>query len=410
MKTNVVMPKMGESITDGTILAWHKSVGESISKDEPLLDIGTDKVDSEIPSPASGKILEIKFNINDTVPVGEVIAIISDSDDTDEDNSDFELNKKIKEEEIKIEETKIEKPPVNIKKQNPNTDKFFTPLVKSIATKEGISLDELSSINGSGSNGRITKNDILSYLEQKNNFKVKQNSHSEDADRVRLTIADRMIQSQKTSAHVYTVAEADVTNLVKIREHNNKSFIENHDIKITYTPMIIHACKKALKEFPLINSSFDGKKITYHKNVDIGVAVALETNNLVVPVIKNAEEINFLGLSRKSSRLAIDARSGNLQADDLSGSTFTITNPGMFGGLFGMGIINQPNVAILTVGSFQKRPIVKETEHGDSIIIRNMSYLTLGYDHRIIDGVYGTKFLMRVIELIEDMDESILEI
>ena len=282
--------------------------------------------------------------------------------------------------------------------------------MRSIAEAEHISISELSKIKGSGSNDRVTKKDILQHIKSLGKSTTIDLPKIEDVDRVRKRISERMLESQKISAHVYTTAEVDVTMLVEIRRNNNERYISTHDIKITYTPMIIHACKKALQEFPLINSSFDGEKVLYHKNINIGLAVALENNNLVVPVIKNTEEMNFLGISRQSSRLASSARDGNLSPDDISGSTFTVTNPGMFGGLFGMGIINQPNVAILTVGSFQKRPVVRETIHGDSIVIRNMSYLTLGYDHRIIDGVYGTRFLMRVIDIIENIQDSVLDL
>ena len=406
MSTNVVMPKMGESITEGTILVWHKEVGDSIAKDETLLDIGTDKVDSEIPSPASGVIESIHFKVNDTVPVGEVIAVISGSGKANDKAANPDVLDTEKEE--KKPKTRIPQVKKTLKPRDSTI--FYTPLVRSIAEAESIPLSDLSKINGTGSNNRVTKKDILKYIDDLGSTRNTDSISIESADRVRKRIAERMLESQKISAHVYTTAEVDVTNLVDIRRKNNERYVDAHDIKITYTPMIVHACKKALQEFPLINSSFDGEEIHYHRSLDIGLAVALENNNLVVPVIKNTEEMNFLGISRQASRLASDARNGNLSPDDISGSTFTVTNPGMFGGLFGMGIINQPNVAILTVGSFQKRPIVRETQHGDSIVIRNMCYLTLGYDHRIIDGVYGTKFLMRVIDLIEKTDESILEL
>ena len=435
MIVDVLMPKMGESITEGTIVEWKKSIGDSIAKDETLLEISTDKVDSEIPCPTAGKVLELLFDENDTVEVNTIIARIGteDSDTLDskvEDNKienivtenkeinkapiDNQVNKGISEEEVVIEEE-------NKKRV------FYSPLVKSIAEKEGIALDELSKINGSGDGGRVNKADILSYINVKNS-KVNQSKSQptlepvgsstnipasnelkdsiEKMDRVRAKISEHMVNSKNVSAHVYSTSEVDVTNIVSIRNTKKDAFKAKNDIKLTYTPIIVSACIKAIQEFPLMNASIDGNNIIHHQNINMGIAVALPDNNLIVPVIKCAEEKNFLGLSRGVDQFANKARSNSLDADDIFGSTFTVTNPGIFGGLFGMPIINQPNVGILSVGSIEKRPVVKETDFGDAVFIRHMLYLTLGYDHRLIDGAYGTKFLSRIKQLLENFNEN----
>ena len=415
---DVIMPKMGESITEGTILEWKKKVGDNIGKDETLLEISTDKVDSEIPSPASGLILEIIAQVNDTIPVGDVIARIG--------NADEELDISTKESSHQSESTpkpeikQVETPfstPVKTSVTISSQKRFYSPLVKSIAKKEGISQEELDSLSGSGKNGRVNKQDILSYLN--NNIETVQSRKVEPSllqpqiikamsdavepmTRMRKKIADHMVQSVHTSPHVYTTVEADVTNLVNIRSEYNENFKNRSGVSLTYTPMILDACIRTIQEFPLMNASLDGDNIIHHRNINMGVAVALHDDNLIVPVIHSSEEKNFLGLARAMADLANRARENKLSPDEIFGSTFTVTNPGVFGGLFGMGIINQPNVGILAVGSFQKRPVVKETEYGDTIVIRNMVYLTLSYDHRIIDGSFGTKFLSRLVENIEN--------
>ena len=426
MIVDVLMPKMGESITEGTIVEWKKNVGDMIAKDETLLEISTDKVDSEIPCPTEGKVLELLFNKNDTVEVNTIIARIgtedSDSLDSntessvsdDKENSNEEILEDVKKEEVSIKEEVIS--------DNNKTDRiFYSPLVKSIAKKEGISLDELSSIKGSGNGGRVNKSDILNYIDSKSNTTQdvqpaaistdyassgQLQDSIEEMDRVRVKIAEHMVNSKNVSAHVYTTSEVDVTNIVNIRNSKKDAFLNKNNIKLTYTPIIVSACIKAIQEYPLMNASIDGTNIVHHANINMGIAVALPDNNLIVPVIKASEEKNFLGLSRNVDSYAKKARSNSLAADDIFGSTFTVTNPGIFGGLFGMPIINQPNVGILSVGSIEKRPVVKETEYGDAVFIRHMLYLTLGYDHRLIDGAYGTKFLSRVKELLENYNES----
>ena len=420
--TDVVMPKMGESITEGTILEWKKQVGDSIAKDETLLEISTDKVDSEIPSPATGTIVEIIAQVNDTIPVGDVIARIGEvgeSASTEEVSvetapteeslpTEPDLVPEIKE--VVQSEIVIEKPIIQSGKR------FYSPLVKSIAKKEGITQAELDALIGTGNNGRVNKQDILAYLkirtagaptqtedviEQPASIVPTMSDEIEPMSRMRKRIAEHMVQSVQTSPHVYTTVEADVTNLVHIRAEHKESFKSKAGVNLTYTPMLLDACIRVIQEFPLMNASLDGDNIVHHRNINMGVAVSLPDDNLIVPVIHSSEEKNFLGLARSVSDLAGRARENKLMPDEIFGSTFTITNPGVFGGLFGMGIINQPNVGILSIGSFHKRPVVKETEYGDTVVVRSMVYLTLSYDHRIIDGAYGTRFLARLVEIIE---------
>ena len=428
MIVDVLMPKMGESITEGTIVEWKKNVGDMIEKDETLLEISTDKVDSEIPCPTAGKVLELLFDKNATVEVNTIIARIgteaSDKLDSSQDNASKEevvveesKNKPVQQNESNKED-KIE-----IKNEKKENRIFFSPLVKSIAQKEGISIEELQNIQGSGSGGRVNKSDILNYIENKSNIITQPASSEpiatstdysvhnlkdsvEQMDRVRTKIAEHMVQSKNISAHVYTTSEVDVSNIVNMRNIKKDAFLSRNNIKLTYTPIIVSACIKAIQEFPMMNASIDGTNIIHHQNINMGIAVALPDNNLIVPVVKAAEEKNFLGLSRSIDSYAKKARSNSLAADDIFGSTFTVTNPGIFGGLFGMPIINQPNVGILSVGSIEKRPIVKETQYGDAVFVRHMLYLTLGYDHRLIDGAYGTKFLSRLKQLLENYNED----
>ena len=428
MIVDVLMPKMGESITEGTIIEWKKNIGDTIEKDETLLEISTDKVDSEIPCPSAGKILALLYDKNETVEVNTIIAKIGTEE---EENIDINSESFSKEEQIIIEDKKsdiksipkeIEEIKSNNEENNNKIDRvFYSPLVKSIALKEGVSIEELSNINGSGYNNRVNKNDLLEYIKTKETPINTQNtiaqsiefndgnslqSSIEKMDRVRLKIAKHMIQSKETSAHVYTTSEVDVTNIVLMRNNKKDDFLKKNELKLTYTPIIVSACIKAIQEFPMINCSIDEENIIHHKNINMGIAVALPNNNLIVPVIKSSEEKNFLGLTRSIDNLAKKARSNSLTPDAIFGSTFTVTNPGIFGGLFGMPIINQPNVAILSVGSIEKKPVVKETEFGDAVFVRNMMYLTLGYDHRLIDGAYGTRFLSRVKELLENYNEQ----
>ena len=429
MIVDVLMPKMGESITEGTIVEWKKNVGDMIEKDETLLEISTDKVDSEIPCPTAGKVLELLFDKNATVEVNTIIARIgtdaSDNLDSVQDNTAKE--EVVEEEQSKKEDTQQneqnKEDKIEVKAERKENRIFYSPLVKSIAKKEGISLEELQSIQGSGSGGRVNKNDILNYIQNKSNITVQSapaepiatsvdySVHNlkdsvEQMDRVRTKIAEHMVQSKNISAHVYTTSEVDVSNIVNMRNNKKDAFLDRNNIKLTYTPIIVSACIKAIQEFPMMNASIDGTNIIHHQNINMGIAVALPDNNLIVPVIKAAEEKNFLGLSRSIDSYAKKARSNSLEANDIFGSTFTVTNPGIFGGLFGMPIINQPNVGILSVGSIEKRPVVKETQYGDAVFVRHMLYLTLGYDHRLIDGAYGTKFLSRLKQLLENYNKD----
>jgi len=412
MSVDVIMPKLGESITEGTILEWKKQVGDSIEKDETLLEISTDKVDSEVPSPAKGKISEILYKVNDTVSVGLTIARIA---------GDGEIVSKQEKPEVthddKAEKT-VEKKEINSTKikDKVRSKRFYSPLVKSIASKEGISLSKLDDLPGSGANNRVNKNDILNYINNKEDSTIDEASSInlenkiEPMGHVRKMIADHMVKSRETSVHVYSTSEIDVTNIVNYRNSSKEAFSSRYQTNLTYTPFFIDAVVRAIHDFPLINASVQGDNIQHNQNINIGVAVALDDNNLIVPVIKRTEELNFLGIARSSSDLAIRARENKLLPDEVKGSTFTVTNPGIFGSLFGMGIINQPNVSLLSVGAIHKKPVVKETEYGDVVVVRSMIYLTLAYDHRLIDGAYGTRFLSKIKELLENFSSNNIKI
>ena len=433
MATDIIMPKMGESITEGTITEWKKNVGDNVEKDETILEISTDKVDSEVPSPASGEIISILFDANETVEVGAVIGVIGEkgekiknevapdkSDSTDKDL--YNVNEDVTSS-VEIPSNDLE---VDLKNDYKTSNRFYSPLVRSIAKKEGINLSELDNIVGTGRGGRVNKLDILNYLKsketsslhntvevnkesKKSTFSSAQNLDSkvEPMDPVRKKISEHMIQSQRISAHVYSTIDIDVTNLLKVKNTYSEVYKDKHSIKLTVTSLLIDACIKALSEFPLLNTSIVDTNIVHHKNINMGVAVALEDNNLIVPVIKSSEELNLIGLSRSLEDLSVRARNKQLDLEEVQGSTFTITNPGVFGGLFGIPIINQPNVGILSIGKIQKKPVVKETDFGDSIVIRSMMYVTLGYDHRLIDGAYGTRFLSYLSQVIDAYGDKI---
>lgn len=424
MLVDVVMPKMGESITEGTILEWRKGVGDTIAADEILLEIGTDKVDSEIPSPTGGLIKEILAKPNDVVDVGTVIARI----DTD---GERETAPEPKEEAV---ETPPQEPepqksePIASKpvvappppSQPTGEKKYYTPLVKSIARKEGITPDELASIIGSGKNGRVTKKDLLAYIETRtapttipsapplaatpdSPVMTQLTDERIEMDKMRRSIAEHMRASLDTSAHVHLMNEVDMTRIVRYVDEKNDGFKTREGFALTYTPFIVYACVRALQSFPDMNSAIEGTTIIHKKNVNIGIAVAVESG-LMVPVIPQCEELNFLGLCRKVRDLAIRARNKQIKPDELSGSTFSISNFGMFNVTTGTPIINQPNVGILGVGTIKKKPVVLESEHGDSIGIRSMMYLSLGFDHRLIDGAVGAHFLQSVQQNLENMD------
>lgn len=442
MSNEVIMPKMGESIVEGTIIDWKKNIGDYVEKDEILLEISTDKVDSEIPSPVEGKLIKILYEKNDTVEVGKVIAYVGDDDvnvleeetilDIKE-NEDEDINNLSNSNE-NTENSSTKNPLVTKKVEQSNPDleiknmsyndyrkKFFSPLVRKIANEKNISLAEMNNILGTGLNGRVSKNDLLNFIssDQKNQ-KTNDSLHKKDSlikdesvldgsfeemSRVQKIVASHMKDSLAISPHVYSNVEVDVTKIVDFVKNNKQLYSEKYSCNLTYTPIFIEACVEAIKQFPLINSSIIDDKILKHTNINIGIAVALDDDSLIVPVIKKSEERNFLGFIRSASELAANARSGNLSTDDISGSTFTLTNPGIFGSVFGLAIINQPNVAILSTGSIQKKPVVKETEYGDAVLVRSMMNLTLGYDHRLINGAYGSRFLVCIKDWLENFNK-----
>jgi 2-oxoglutarate dehydrogenase E2 component (dihydrolipoamide succinyltransferase) len=436
----IVMPKMGESIEEATITKWFVKEGDTVSEDDVLLEIATDKVDSEIPSPVEGTIKKIMYQQDETVAVGSVIAVI----DLDGSGSD----EPAKQDESSTE-TKIEKPAENKKSEaeevpkelntaaaenefNFAGDRFYSPLVRKIAKDENISQSELESITGSGINGRVQKKDMLEFLEnrgkstpKKEELKPKATTETQageapktehfpvsvagedeiiQMDRMRKIIANHMVQSIKVSAHVTNMIEVDVTNIVNWRNKVKNEFQKREGQKITYLPLFMEAAIKGLKDFPKINSSVDGDNIIIKKRINFGVAVALPDNNLIVPVIKNADMLNVAGLTKELNRLADNARNNKLKPDDIQDGTFTVTNFGSFGNTMGTPIINQPQVAILAVGAIVKKPAVLETPQGDVIAIRHKMFLSLTYDHRIIDGALGGSYLKRVAEYIENFD------
>ena len=412
MVVDVVMPKMGESITEGTILEWRKGVGDTIATDEILLEIGTDKVDAEIPTPNSGIITEILAEPNDVVEVGKVIARI----DTDESGATPTPSKTTPEREKEPEPP----PPVPTKPEPPVSStekKYYTPVVKSIARKEGVSQEELAAITGTGKNGRVTKKDLLTHLEQRTAAQViapeppavsvpvvsQLTDERVEMDKMRRSIAEHMRLSLDTSAHVHLINEVDMTHIVQYADVNGPSFKAREGFSLTYTPFIVYACVRALQAFPDMNSSLEGTTIIHKKNVNIGLAVAVEAG-LMVPVIPQCEELNFLGLCRKVRDLAVRARTKQIKPEELSGSTFSISNFGMFNVTTGTPIINQPNVGILGVGTIKKKPVVIETPQGDTIGIRSIMYLSIGFDHRLVDGAGGAQFIEAVQKNLETMD------
>lgn len=448
---NIFMPKLGEGIMEATVLRWHKKPGEWVKMDETLLEIATDKVDTEVPSTAEGTLEEVLCKENDVIAIGSVIAKI---------RTQARL-----ETEIVQSTPSYSPPPIQVNNAettenivpaipyqplqhevgyNPNAARFYSPLVMNIAASEGIDFNELSSIQGTGNEGRVTKKDVLNYLEKRNSaptpvshvsntpiqsqqvppvqaqqappvpvetakvdvdqFSASDNVEIIEMDRMRKMIAEHMTRSLDTSAHVTSFAEADVTNLVKWREKIKGAFEKREGEKITYTPVFIEAIVKSIKQFPLLNASVVGDKILLKKDINIGMATALPNGNLIVPVIKNADQLSTIGLVKQVNRLANNARDGKLQPADTQSGTFTFTNIGTFGSLMGTPIINQPQVAILAVGAIKKKPVVIESEKGDSIAIRHMMFVSMSYDHRIIDGGLGSKFLAAFVKALESFD------
>ncbi len=423
---DIVMPKLGESIQEATITKWFKKVGDTIEEEDVLLEIATDKVDSEIPSPVDGVLVKVLFEEDAIVPVGEVIAVV----DLDGDASTIETEGQPKEEnnEIIISEDKEDIKPEQSVSDLSKSDKFYSPLVKSIAGKENISVEELDGIKGSGQNGRVTKLDVLNYLQNKGNkaeakstataqpsapatakiqappVSAGENDTVVKMDRMRKMIADHMVMSMQVSPHVTNFIEVDVTPLVMWRNKVKDEFQNREGTKITYMPVFIEAVAKALKQYPGINASTDGENIILRKNINIGVAVALPTGNLIVPVVKNADQKSLLGITVDMNRLAESARNNKLEPDDIQGGTFTISNFGSFRNLTGTPIINQPQVAILATGNIEKKPAVLETPAGDVIAVRHKMMLALTYDHRVIDGALAGGYLRYLADLLEQYD------
>ncbi len=462
-EVEVVMPKMGESITEGTVVAWYKDIGDEVAIDEALLEIGTDKVDTEVPSPAEGVLTEKRVDEGETVEVGTVVAILASEAETGAveapvpEAPDEEAGAEPEERELPstppsgdgaVRETEeTDRPPAETIKRRGSDGRFYSPLVRSIAKEEGLRMSELESLEGSGRGGRVTKEDVMAYLEEREeapaapataperpprpsppaeeaparpDYSVEEGPSEDELrqqygdrievqpmDRMRRMTAEHMVRSKATSAHVTSFAEADVTGLVRLRESNKEAFLERESVKLTYTPFFVKAAVEALREHPILNASVEGDKIVLKKDYHVGIAVAIGNKGLLAPVIRNAGDYNVVGLARKAANIAERARNKELEPDELQGGTFTVTNIGSLGSLMGTPIINQPQVGILATGAIQKRPVVVEDEDfGDSISIRHMMYLSLSYDHRIIDGAMGASFLQRVVAELESFSED----
>ena len=447
-KIELKLPKMGESVAEATLTSWLKEIGDDIEADEPVLEIATDKVDSEVPSEVDGKLLEKRFEVDDVIKVGEVIAIIeTEGEDEDEDNSDSEeksiddkseLTEDSQEDSAKVAESFIEKGEQTLDKPSQDfsqSERFYSPLVKNIAKEEGISFEELEQINGSGKDNRVTKNDILAYVKDRQKYSVPQqtqpqhrasqqttqstpspkvetplNINGEDEviemNRMGKLIAKHMIHSTQTSAHVQSFIEVDVTKIWNWRNKHKQAFQDREGEKLTFTPIFMEAVAKAIKDFPMINISVDGDQLIKRKHINLGMAAALPNGNLIVPVIHDADQLNLLGMAKKVNDLASRARQGQLKPDETQGGTYTVTNVGTFGSVMGTPIINQPQVGILALGAIRKVPAVIETPEGDFIGIRHKMFLSHSYDHRVVNGALGGQFVQRVAQYLEDFDED----
>ncbi|WP_167342467.1 MULTISPECIES: dihydrolipoamide acetyltransferase family protein [Nonlabens] len=437
------LPKMGESVAEATITTWLKNVGDTIEMDEPVLEIATDKVDSEVPSEVDGVLKEILFQVDDVVQVGQTIAIIETDGDSATDAASSSSNDSTPAEAtvqpveaVKAATAQVDKGMATAGKVDndyANSDSFYSPLVKNIAKEENISLEELEAINGTGKDGRVTKNDILAYVEDKKAGKtapapaaattaaaskpaaapvkaapVSVNGEDEiiEMSRMGKLISHHMIASVQTSAHVQSFIEADVTTIWNWRKKNKDAFKAREGENLTFTPIFMEAVATALKEFPMMNISVDGDKIIKRKNVNLGMAAALPDGNLIVPVIKNADQLNLVGMAKSVNDLANRARNGKLKPDDTQGGTYTVTNVGTFGSVLGTPIINQPQVGILALGAIRKVPAVIETPDGDFIGIRMKMFLSHSYDHRVVNGALGGQFVQRVAQLLESFDPN----
>lgn len=431
-KFELKLPKMGESVAEATITNWLKNVGDHINADEAVLEIATDKVDSEVPSEVSGTLTEVLFQVNDVVQVGQTIAYIETEGGVVVDAPKEETtaaNVQAIEKQVETAKEIVATAPVNFA----DSDKFYSPLVKNIAKEEGVSLAELESISGTGKEGRVTKNDILDYIKGRSSqptatsqqpqatsqpvqaapqpatakaAPVSVNGGDEivEMDRMRKLISGYMVQSVQTSAHVQSFIEVDVTNIVKWRDKVKNKFEQREGEKLTFTPIFMEAVAKALKDFPGMNISVDGEYIIKKKNINLGMAAALPNGNLIVPVIKNADQLNLVGMAKAVNDLGNRAKAGKLKPDDTQGGTYTVTNVGTFGSVFGTPIINQPQVGILALGAIRKVPAVIETPEGDFIGIRQKMFLSHSYDHRVVDGALGGSFVKRVADYLEAFD------
>ncbi len=431
-RVELVMPKMGESIMEATILKWRKKIGESVELDEPVLDIATDKVDSEIPSPVAGVLVEILFQENDVVGINTAIAILETESVANlpaEASANASSSSKSAEVEVPYvpaQPSGVSSPTSNVQSlKSSGEGRFYSPLVRTIARQEGIAQSELDALPGSGQEGRVTKKDILAYVENRGSTlsapasiasqpssvqspmsSIGGNVEIIEMDRMRRLIADHMVMSKHTSPHVTSFVEADVTNLVNWRNRVKDQFKKQYGENITFTPIFVEAVARAIRDFPMINVSVDGTKIILKKDINIGMAAALPSGNLIVPVIKNADFLNLAGLTKLVNDLANRARTNQLKPDEIQGGTFTLTNVGTFGNVMGTPIINQPQVAIMAMGAIRKKPAVLETEYGDVIAVRQMMFLSLSYDHRVVDGMLGGSFLRRVADYLEQFDSN----
>ncbi|UZH54779.1 2-oxo acid dehydrogenase subunit E2 [Salinimicrobium tongyeongense] len=433
-KFELKLPKMGESVAEATITNWLKEVGETIEADEAVLEIATDKVDSEVPSEVDGVLVEKLFNEDDVVQVGQTIAIIETEGEEAAETTpvaDQEVPSPEIEEAVAAAESRVEEAKNITTSEYAESNRFYSPLVKNIAKEEGISFDELEQIPGSGKEGRVTKNDILGYLENRSSQPAAQpqqeqqkpqqaaapqpaktpvsvNGEDEiiEMSRMGKMIAHHMVESVQTSAHVQSFIEVDVTNIWNWRKKNKDAFEKREGEKLTFTPIFMEAVAKAIKDFPLINISVDGDKIIKRKNINLGMAAALPDGNLIVPVIKNADQLNLVGMAKAVNDLANRARLNKLKPDDIQGGTYTVTNVGTFGSVMGTPIINQPQVGILALGAIRKVPAVIETPEGDFIGIRYKMFLSHSYDHRVVNGALGGQFVQRVAQYLEKFDKN----
>ena len=430
-KIEFKMPKLGESITEAAIITWFKSVGDTVEEDEMLLEVATDKVDSEVPSNVKGVVEAILFEPNDVIKIGQTIAIINSNGEITSSKPKTKKTepKKVTSKSKQPEKIKRVRPNAEVAEQKfsvSNTNTFFSPLIIAIAKQHHISFEELARIPATGTEGRLRKSDVFKYIEEGRPFKFAQPALQPDPtayripqltfdkgkgmiiemDRMRQMIADHMVYSKHTSPHVTAYVEADLTNMVNWRNKNKLAFQEKYGEKLTFTPLFVEAVAKAIADFPNINASVDGNNIIVKEDINIGMATALPSGNLIVPVVKNANKKSLLDLANDVNNLVLKARDNKLNADDISGSTFTISNVGTFGSVMGTPIINQPEVAILALGIIKKRPEVVETEKGDEIAIRSMMYLSLSFDHRVVDGFLGGSFVRRVADYLEQFDSN----